>query len=564
MEDGWGVNHPKNMKEKLLGYWCRYKLIIIFLLLSVLIAFGCAPKEEWNPQVLSNEDIFIPDFSFSGYKWGETEIPIADGEVFNIVDFGAIPNDKKDDTEAMKNAFQAAHNFEGNVIVYFPEGRFILKDFLFIERSNFVLRGAGKSKTTLYMPLALNEIPIPEYQKELEEYLLLNDKRQRERERGVDEPFSIYSWSGGYIWANYPHERGKPYLSKYNTEQNRLAKITSGTRGDFTFEVEDPSKLSPEMIVRINWYNKEGEQSSLINYLYDDQDVNVGVRHWESPEIPLTKQEVTILKIDGNKITVKEPLLHDLKTEWFNDITEWNYLSEVGIEDIGFEFLYQEYNYHHVEYGFNAIYLTNTTHSWIKNVKFRNGDNGILTDVCSNITIENVEVYGRKYHYGVHVGDCYNILAKDLYIQAPVVHTFTFNTGSKSCVYTNCVATTMPTFDQHSGLNYQNLFDNCTVYIDDPEHNPLTMGGAKYWSPSHAAFSTFWNIHFEYLFDNPNNDTIKIKGVTDSPSARLVGLTSNYPILFDYPINTYSEGINKKGISIKSLYEYQLAQRLGK
>jgi hypothetical protein len=90
------------------------------------------------------------------------------------------------------------------------------------------------------------------------------------------------------------------------------------------------------------------------------------------------------------------------------------------------------------------------------------------------------------------------------------------------------------------------------------------MGGAKYWWPSHAAFSTFWNIRFNFLYENEPGDTIKIKGVTDSPSERLVGITGNYPIDIYYPINTYFEGMNKENISVPSLYEYQLDHRKNK
>jgi hypothetical protein len=59
-------------------------------------------------------------------------------------------------------------------------------------------------------------------------------------------------------------------------------------------------------------------------------------------------------------------------------------------------------------------------------------------------------------------------------------------------------------------------------------------------------------------------DTIKIKGVTDSPSARLIGVHGNYPIDIYYPINTYVEGMNKGKIEVPSLYEYQLKRRLDK
>ncbi|MBU0476250.1 MAG: hypothetical protein KKF62_19045 [Bacteroidetes bacterium] len=552
------------MKNSLRNRYLVYGLISVVLI-------GCNHpdrQEEWMPQILDKnvqKEHFLPNYSFAGYKWGEEPIPDSQGEIIDVSDFGAVPNDKLDDTKAIALALEAANKIDGQVILYFPKGRFILKDILYIERSNIVIRGSGaegKNTTTLYMPLALNELKTPKDMTELQEYLLANDKRQIEKERGIDKPYSLYAWSGGYIWTNYPGARGKEYLSNYNKPVNILAKIVEGKRGDNFFIVEDNSKLETGKIVRINWYNDEGKNSSLVNYLYNNQNVNIGSRHWENPEIPLTKQEVTIQAIDGNKISIKEPLLNDLRPEWKPDISEWKYITNVGIENLTFEFLYQEYVAHHVEDGYNAIYLTNTAHSWIRNVNFRNGDNGILTDICSNITIENVKAFGRKYHYAVHFGDCYNMLAKNLYIQAPVVHSLTFNTGSRNSIYTGCTVTSMPTLDQHSGLNYQNLFDNCLIYMDDPKHKPITMGGAKYWSPSHGAFSTFWNIRFNFLFENPNMDTIKIKGVTDSPSERLVGITGNYPVDIYYPINTFIEGINKPNIAVKSLYNYQLEKRI--
>lgn len=545
--------------------------VICYSLLFILAA--CSPNEStssaWNPKVLEDplkSEIFIPDFSYAGYRWGEEPIPALTGNELDARDFGVTPDDKKDDTQALKRLFKAAHAVEGPVVVRLPAGKIILTDILYIERSNFRLVGAGSDPekgTILYMPQALSEIPTPAYFKELSEYLIENEKRQRERDRGVDEPFSLYSWSGGFIWSNYPGERGKPYLERYNTPQSVLATISGGQRGEHSFTVTDASQIEPGMIIRVNWYNKEGENSSLLRYLYDEQEVTIGKRHWESPETPLTKQEVTVLRIEDETVHIKEPLLHDLRPEWYPDVTAWGHITDIGIEGIQFEFLYQEYRYHHVEYGFNAIYLTNTSHSWVRDISFKNGDNGILTDLCSNVTIEDVKVFGRKYHYGVHFGDCYNMLARDLYIQAPIVHALTFNTGSRSCVYTDCLVLRDPTLDQHSGLNYQNLFDNSRILIDDPEHRPLTMGGAKYWWPSHAAFSTLWNIEIEYLFPHSPADTIRIKGVTDSPSARLVGIHANYPISIDYPINTYQEGTNRANMAIPSLYEYQLSQRLG-
>ena len=88
------------------------------------------------------------------------------------------------------------------------------------------------------------------------------------------------------------------------------------------------------------------------------------------------------------------------------------------------------------------------------------------------------------------------------------------------------------------------------------------MGGAGYWAPTHGAFSTFWNIQSQFTYENPEGQPIQISGVTDGPSARLVGITANYPMEITYGPDAYKEGINSKNIAVPSLYEYQLKQRL--
>ena len=541
------------------------------LALAASAALPAAAQDGWTPRILSDslqQEIYLPDFSYAGYRWGEQPIPDAfpGHTVLDAADFGAVPDDREDDTAALQAAFAAAHDVDGPVLVRLPAGRLVLTDILYIERSDFVLQGAGPGDggTTLYMPVPLESLPTPKFMGELEEYLLANDKRQRERERGVDAPFSLYSWSGGFIWTNTPGGRGKPYLSSYDTPPDVLAQALSGRRGEHEVRVSDAARIRPGQILQLNWYNRDGEDGSLIDYLYDGHadSLYVGERHWESPAQPLTRQEVTVLAVDGDRVTVKEPLLHDLRPEWTPDLTLWEPITEVGIEGIRFEFLYQEYRYHHVEYGFNAIYLTNTAHAWVRDVDFHNGDNGLLTDVCANVTVEDVAVYGRQYHYGVHYGDCYNMLARRVYVAAPVVHTFTFNTGSRMCVYTDCTATHAPTLDQHSGLNYQNLFDNVTLYQADPAHQPIAVGGAKYWKPSHAAFPVFWNVEIDFLFPRPDAP-VPVSRVTDGPSARIVGLHANYPLALDYAPDPYVEGLNRPGIAVPSLYDYQLRQRLG-
>lgn len=536
-----------------------------------LAASAAAQTGGWTPAILSADvqaEHYLPDFSYAGYRWGEAPLPtdLPDHTVIEAEAFGAVPGDGEDDTAALQAALREAHATAGPVLVRLPAGRLILTGVLPIERSDLVLRGAGSGDggTTFYLPKPLSEVEAPAVTAELAEYLLANDKRQRERDRGIDEPFSLYSWSGGFVWTNTPGGRGKPYLASYDREPVVLATGLRGTRGSHEVAVEGGARVEPGQIVQINWFNREGRESSLLDYLYAGHadDLPVGERHWESPDTPLTRQEVTVLAVDGDRVTIKEPLLHDLRPEWTPTMTAWDAITEVGIEGIRFEFLYDEYNVHHVEPGNNAIYLTNTAHSWVRDVEVVNGDSGVLTDVCSNVTIEDVGIYGRTYHYGVHMGDCYNVLARGVYVAAPVVHTFSFNTGSRMCVYTASSATDDPVLDQHSGLNYQNLFDDLTLYLDDPEHGPITGGGASYWKPSHAAYPVFWNVEFEALYPDAEAP-VAIEGLDDGPAARIVGMHADVPITLDYGPDAYMEGLNRADLAVPSLYEYQLRQRLG-
>ena len=143
---------------------------LFYLALTFFVVGGCTPSDQenkWMPKILDKEiqkENFLPDYSYAGYKWGEEPIPEFKGKIVNVEDFGAVPNDKKDDTKAITSALEAANKVDGPVILFFPKGRFILKNILYIERSNIVIRGSGaegENATTLYMPLALNELPTP-------------------------------------------------------------------------------------------------------------------------------------------------------------------------------------------------------------------------------------------------------------------------------------------------------------------------------------------------------------------------------------------------------------------
>ena len=225
---------------------------------------------------------------------------------------------------------------------------------------------------------------------------------------------------------------------------------------------------------------------------------------------------------------------------------------------------------HHVEQGFNGIYLTSVFNGWIKDVSFNNADSAILTENSGNVTISNIHSYGTRFgHYGIHLGSVHNFLVEDAKILNPTVHTFSMNTKSTKSVFLRGEAFTQPTLDQHAGANHQNLYDNMTFHIEaerdekGPYYDLWFGGGAGYWQPGHGRYNTTWNAKIFVESGADRNETVRILGQTEGPDARVIGIYGNRKFTVEhYPVPHISD-INKK-VAIPSLYDYQKQKRLGK
>ncbi len=520
-----------------------------------------AAEDGWMPRILTGEaGVYLRDWSFAGYRWGE-EAPPRPGATLDVRDFGAVPSDGKDDTTAILTALAAAHQMPGLVVLELPPGRFIVRDILRITRSHFILRGAGSDVggTVLAIPVALKDLRRPRSLDELQEYLIRGDKR----DKVSGDIFSVYSWAGGFIWPQVPGKRVYPYLAERDAPPDVLARALTGRRGGHMIGVDDAVDLAVGDAVRIEWYNTEGERGSLLAHLYMSEKVPIGARHWENPTRALIFQDVTITAIDGDRVTIKEPLLHDLRPAWGTVLTRTPLLEEVGIEDLRIEFPKTRYAGHHIESGYNAIYLTSLRHAWVRDVAIVNADSAILSDDVSQTTIEDVEVTGRPLHYGIHIGRTSGVLARRIRIAASAQHPLSFNTYAKASVFTDVDLLVDARLDQHRGSNHQNLFDNIRIIEASSKPKIFKRGGASYWRPTHGAFNTLWNIQIRFTADVPAGKPVRLKGEKEGPHARIVGFSANRDVRFNYGPDAYLEGINRPGIAVPSLYEHQLRQRLG-
>ena len=508
-------------------------------------------EENWYPEILRDgTQDYLPDFSFAGYLWGEADPPQFDVD-YLVTEFGTIPNDGLDDTDAIKRALSAHLDTTAvTVTVGFPPGRFIVTDILFLERSNIVIQGAGsggstgrgggvENGTVLFVPEPLNVIANEKAERilsDLQEYLIDNGLRNLWR------PYSLYAWSGGIIWTRSPDDQGTGAL---------LARASGGLRGQFDIYISTQSSIRAGDVVEIAWFNTEGEHGSLLRHVLGNHDLPIGDRLFETPEKALIVQPVTVLSVEEGRIEIKEPLLHDIRPEWSVTLRSTSFLGQVGIEHLSIEFPPTTYAGHHLDAGYNGIYLSGTAHSWVRDVRVHHADTAILTSNSKNITISALTISGRNGHHSVYVSNSYGFLTRDFVIESDALHNPSFNTGSTLSVFTHG-RINHAVLDQHGGLNHQNLYDD--IVTQNTLHL-MDHGGARYWFPTAGRFNTFWNI----VAKQGGNYT----GVTrHAPDARIVGLRGPEPTLsIRYGPSPYIEGLNQTGILVPSLYEYQLNRR---
>jgi hypothetical protein len=514
---------------------------------------------------------FVPDFSYAGYQNGLTALPEADGIIIDVGKFGAQPNDGKDDSAAVQRAIDAANKIEEPVVIRFDAGTYLITSILKVTRSDFVLQGqgAGAKGTELHFPRPLRHIDASTSLDELRTYIRQLNKRQREPELNIDEYFSEYSWSGGFIWVQPPNTRPAPYLEEFDTRIDALSAIKAGMRGQRKIVLSSASSIKAGQIIQLQWINRTGPDASILKSIYGTDYRLAGSHHWTFKERPLVRQTVRVENIEGDTVTLADELLHDVNEGQPAQVALWQGLVNIGIEDMHLSFPDSPSFGHHLEEGYNGIYFTGAFDSWARNLKVSNADSALLSYNSANLTFDNIVTDGsRTAHYAVHMGNVHNVIAKNLRIFNPVRHSLTFNTQSTKCVYHNAEVFIAPVLDQHAGANHQNLFDTVTVHA--PAQNrggrkviPIYNGsGAGYWQPGHGGYNTTWNLKVLVSGGAHPGEKVILEGVDEGPMALIVGVHGNREFGLDYRPQPLLSVLNKTVSEAPSLYKYQLRKRL--
>ena len=542
---------------------------ILFAALSATTSLHAqTTTPAWQKFVNNADDNVLLDFSYAGYHHG-TELPVDERDVnvlakklgykvYNVCDYGAIPDDGKSDRKALEDIINKIGRGKPNAkaIIYFPEGEYILhskddnttnaetgkvtSNTLNLVMGHVIIKGAGRDKTFLTM----------------EDPMLPTD------------PKVMYS---SPKMISIRHNGGKDNIL--------LAKVTgSAKKGDMSIEVDDVSQLKVGDWVKLTLLNNDKKvieeelkpyklQSSMTTLI--NKGVHVVDRH-------------QIKAIDGKRVIFEEPIMHAVNPTYGWDIKTYAHYEEVGVEDLTFKGKAKKKFHHHAGWQDDGAYkpldFMRQVNSWVRRVDYVSISECMTFSECANCLFLDSEISGNRGHSSVRmqysargfigkVWDHSNGYLNDdknfteYKENLGQYHACGISKQSIGNVIWQCHWGDDSCFESHATQPRASLFDQCCGGFMQ-----FRMGGDKKELPNHMDDLTMWN--FNCLATNPN-DPVPFNWWIEDEST---GWYKTLPPTF---VGFHGKNVNFKEDEMKlnenqgkevlpgSLYEAQLSRRLG-
>ncbi|MGJ8639741.1 MAG: DUF4955 domain-containing protein [Opitutaceae bacterium] len=500
--------------------------------LSLCLLLGCphisqandsATWQDFKNAQQNGSEPILPDFSYAGYHYSEVPIPDPEHKVFNVKDYGAIPDDGLSDRKAIQAAIDAASS-HGSGIVKFGSGRFHLnteadaESPISLNSGNVILRGSGEKAggTELFM----------------------------EKNFEPADPNKMYS---------------TPFMlniASPDTSEGRITEVTENARRE-SYTVTVASSEDLQVNQRVTLYLKSTEAVA------DALAPHTAAAAWERlhSDGVVVKERHIIDSIDGNQITFKEPIHTSINASHGWEIREYNVIEEIGIEDIHFVGNWTERFIHHRsaldDGGWSAIKINNVANSWIRRCTFTNWNYGVEIRSSSAVSVLQVSILGNQAHFSTHTRGGYGVLIGLVDDETRSHHGPSVGYQSAGTVYWNYHYDGSSSWDAHSGFPYATLLDCVKGGITYGR-----CGGPQVGLPNHWRHFVLWN--FEQIGRAQRNYDFWRDG--DNKRDRFV-----FPIIVGLhgKASTFNEANLElmesygKAVAPKSLFESQLSLRLG-
>lgn len=379
----------------------NYLRVYTFKFTLIAEQFNDAYTKSWRDFYTNDPENVLLDFSYAGYDHGETapaEVTVtenADGTctasngytVYNIETYGADGTDELTDREAFINMLTAAlgepetndagdqitfpHSNTGkNIVLYFPEGNFILhtsaddntemnkSQSIVIRGSNIIFKGAGRDKTTLTMQ-------DPNLPSQGESVMYSSpDMIQFKHNTGIQTNNVLASVTG---------DASKGSFSV--TVSGAASGLTAGAWVCLYMNNADPDVVAEELSPPYSVGTSDSGSQ------------------WTIATDGVTVQDLHQVKsVSGNTVTFYEPIMHEVKAAYGWTIVNYQHYENVGVEDLTFAGNAKESFDHHASWeddgAYKPVSMTRLVNSWMRRVGFTS-----VSEACSIISSANVSVY---------------------------------------------------------------------------------------------------------------------------------------------------------------------------
>lgn len=499
-------------------------------------SFQLDKKSFYRDKSYSADDV-LPNFSFAGYKFGEEPLPthnldigypasvpefdpsLTGHKIFNVLDYGAIPNDTNSDKEALRATIAAASEYIDNnaiygensvgAIIYFPAGLFLVNepsdmvgvaesqptgqgndaDRIFaqahqpivIDRSNIILRGAGKGQTVLYM---------------------------REHFRA---PYSNLMWTTPSLFQVGVSREWQPRSGTASSPaQHKLSQPNYITRAKDSVLRESSDSLKVESVDDLyvgQWVTlrsldtrDDAIAEAMSPYMPEPWFLADGTSHQAGLNRGLSRIERKQIKqIIGKRVVFHSPI-HATIEKAKNAEAEghgWGLEEDLqpmqffGMEDLTLEGAWNEDFVHHKNYihdsGWTALRMNRVSHSWVKNVEFKSFNQGLTINGAA-ITVQDVDFTGKAGHSSLAIERSTNVLAINIDDRADTWHGPGYANHASANVILNANMTPTAGPNIHASFPRANLFDKLKGGFITGR-----WGGSVGSQPNHLKHLVFWN-----------------------------------------------------------------------
>lgn len=478
-------------------------------------------KEYLSDKEAGKINLKLPDFSYAGYHHAEVAVPDVTHKVFDVTQYGAIPDDDISDRQALIDAIAAAEA-NGSGIVYFPAGRFILHsegdsdESIRIRKSHIVLRGSGcgEGGTELFM-----KTPIA----------------PKNPQQMWASP-SMILFDGGYTGGK---------VSDVSAD---------ASRGSFSVELASTGnlKVGQWVILSLADNNPELVAKELSPYAVDPAltEIIKGVQ---------VRDMHYITAIEGNKVIFKEPIMHAVESKYKWNVTRFLYQEENGIEDIAFIGNFHENFIHHKSWlhdgGYKPVNIKNNVNSWLRRCRFVDISEAVSVIGSANISVYSCIIEGNPGHSAIRSQGSSRVFLGAIEDKAGQWHSVGVSKPAMGTVVWRVKMKDNTSFEMHASQPRATLFD-----ASEGGYFRQGVGGDAGNTPFHLGDLVFWN-YYQKASKAAVTDlwgTGKYKGFVMPLFVGLHGVDTT----FDPKQVTLDESHGKKVVP-ESLFEAQLELRLG-